>query len=107
MIDYTKNDIYKMNKSKEQDKDFICVQGWDIGTPNKKYINIWREHFDKLFNEDSKNFSIKLNISSDDLNSYFVCVIQEFEVKDDLKRDGSKVTDPNGVLLKYEEVLKS
>jgi hypothetical protein len=35
MIDYTKNDIYKMNKSKEQDKDFICVQGWDIGTPNK------------------------------------------------------------------------
>jgi hypothetical protein len=36
-----------------------------------------------------------------------LCVIQESEVKDDLKRDGSKVTDPDGVILKYEEVLKS
>jgi hypothetical protein len=34
--------------------------------------NRWREYFDKFFNEDSESSSIKLDISSDDLNRQFV-----------------------------------
>jgi hypothetical protein len=34
--------------------------------------NRWREYFDKFFNEDSGSSSIKLDISSDDLNRQFV-----------------------------------
>jgi hypothetical protein len=42
--------------------------------------------------------SIKLDISSDDLNKQSVHRIQESEVKDALKRmKGGKTIDPNGI----------
>jgi hypothetical protein len=47
---------------------------------------MWREYFDKLFNEDSGSSSIKLDISLDDHNRQFVHTIQESEVKDASKR---------------------
>jgi hypothetical protein len=61
-------------------------------------MNRWREYFDKLFNEDSGSSSIELDISSDDLNRYFVRRIQESEVKDALKRmKGGKAMGPDGI----------
>jgi hypothetical protein len=44
------------------------------------------------------SLSIKLDISSDDLNKQFVCRIQESEIKDALKRmKGGKTMGPNGI----------
>jgi hypothetical protein len=59
---------------------------------------MWREYFDKLFNEDSVSLSIELDISSDELNKQFMRRIQESEVKDSLKRmKGGKTMGPNGI----------
>jgi hypothetical protein len=55
-------------------------------TKDEDIKNRWREYFDKLLNEDSGSSSIKLDISSDDLNRQFMRRIQESEVKDALKR---------------------
>jgi hypothetical protein len=77
--------------------DIIQVKCINDGTERlqtkDEYIkNRWREYFDKLFNEDSESSSIELDISSGDLNRQFVHMIQEFEVKDGLKRmKGGKV----------------
>jgi hypothetical protein len=62
--------------------------------------NRWREYFDKLFNEDSGSSSIELDISSDDLNRQFMRRIQEYEVKDALKRmKGRKSMGPDGMSI--------
>jgi hypothetical protein len=67
-------------------------------TKDEDIKNMWREYFDKLFNEDSGSSSIELDISSDDLNRQFVRRIQEFEVKDALKRmKGGKAIGPDGI----------
>jgi hypothetical protein len=67
-------------------------------TKDKDIKKMWWEYFDKLFNEDSGNSSIKLDISSDDLNKHFMRRIQEYEVKDALKmmKEG-KAMGPNGI----------
>jgi hypothetical protein len=104
-------DIYRMAKSRERKmRDIIqvkCIKDeteWLL-TKDEDIKNMWREYFDKLFNEDSGNSSIELVISSDDLNRQFVCRIQESEVKDDLKRmKGGKVMGLDG---KPIEVLRS
>jgi hypothetical protein len=68
---------------------------------NKDIKNMWRENFDKLFNEDSVSSSIELDISSDDLNRQFVRRIQESEVKDALKKmKGGKTMGPDGIPIK-------
>jgi hypothetical protein len=70
-------------------------------------INMWREYFDKLFNEDSGSSSIELDISSDDLNRQFVRRIQESEVKDTLKRmKGGKVMSPDGLPIEVCRTLR-
>ena len=51
-------------------------------TKDEEIKNRWWEYFDKLFNEDNGSSSIKLDISSDDLNRHFTCRIQESESKD-------------------------
>jgi hypothetical protein len=62
---------------------------------------MWREYFNKLFNEDSGSSSIELNIPSDDLNKQLVRRIQESEVKDALKRmKRGKVIGPDGIPIK-------
>jgi hypothetical protein len=43
--------------------------------------NIWREYFDKLFNDESENTAIKLD-DSVDTNRRFVRRIQKSEVKE-------------------------
>jgi hypothetical protein len=60
---------------------------------------------DKLFNEDIESSAIELDISSDDLSRHFVRRIQEFEVKDGLKRmKGGKAMGPDEIPLKYGKV---
>jgi hypothetical protein len=50
-----------------------------------KIKNIWREYFDKLFNDESKKTVIELDDSVDDTNRQFVRRIQKSEVKKTLK----------------------
>jgi hypothetical protein len=55
-------------------------------TKDEDIKNMWREYFDKLFNEDSGSSFIELGIPSDNLNRQFVHRIQESDIKDALKR---------------------
>jgi hypothetical protein len=95
------NNIYRMTKSREsKTRDIIQVKCINDETERlltkDEYIkNRWQEYFDKLFNEDSESSSIKLDISSDDLNRQFACRIEESEVKDALKRmEGVRIDGP-------------
>jgi hypothetical protein len=71
-------DIYRMAKSrKRKTRDIIQIKYIKdvterLLTKDEDIKNRWREYFDKLFNEDSGSSSIKLDISSDDLNRQFV-----------------------------------
>jgi hypothetical protein len=76
-------------------------------TKDEDIKNKWREYFDKLFNEDSGRSSIELDISSDDLNRQFVRRIQEFDVKDALKRmKGNKATGLDGLPIEVWRTLR-
>jgi hypothetical protein len=97
-------DIYRMAKSRERKtRDIIqvkCIKDVTerLLTKDEDIKNMWREYFDKLFNEDSESSSIELDISLDDLNRQFMRRIQESEVKDALKRmKGGKAMDPDGI----------
>jgi hypothetical protein len=69
-----------------------------LPTKDEDIKNRWRKYFDKLFNKDSESSSIELDISSDDLNRQFVRRIQEYEVKDALKRmKEGKMMGPDGI----------
>jgi hypothetical protein len=67
-------DIYRMAKSREKKmRDIIqvkCIKDETerLLTKDEDIKNRWLEYFDKLFNEDSVNSSIKLDISSDNFN---------------------------------------
>jgi hypothetical protein len=71
-------DIYMLAKSRERKtRDIIQVKCIKDETErllikDEDIKNMWREYFDKLFNEDSGSSSIVLDISSDDLNRHFV-----------------------------------
>jgi hypothetical protein len=97
-------DIYRMAKSQERKmRDIIkvkCIKDATkrLLTKDEDIKNRWREHFDKLFNEDSGSSSIELDIFSDDLNRQFMHRIQESGVKDVLKRmKGGKAMGPDGI----------
>jgi hypothetical protein len=67
-------------------------------TKDEEIKNKWRKHFNKLFNEASESSSIELDISSDDLKKHFVHRIQEFKVRDALKRmKGGKAMGIDGI----------
>jgi hypothetical protein len=105
-------DIYRMAKNRERKtRDIIqvkCIKDATerLLTKDEDIKNRWREYFDKFFNEDSGSSSIKLDISSDDLNRQFVRRIQESKVKDVLKRmKGGKVMGPDGISIKVWRTL--
>jgi hypothetical protein len=62
-------DIYRMTKSRERKtRDIVqvkCIKDETerLLTKDENIKNMWREYFDKLFNEDSGSSSIELNIS--------------------------------------------
>jgi hypothetical protein len=104
-------DIYRMAKSRERKTRNIiqvkCIKDATerLLTKDKDIKNRWWEYFNKLFNEDSRSSSIELNIASDDLNRQFMCRIQEFDIKDALKRmKGGKTMGPSGIPI---EVLRT
>jgi hypothetical protein len=97
-------DIYRIGKSRERKmKDIIqvkCIKDETkrLLTKDEDIKNRWWEYFNKLSNKDSGSSSIELDISSDDLNRQFVRMIQEFEVKDALKRmKGDKAMGSDGI----------
>jgi hypothetical protein len=99
-------DIYRMTKSRERKMrdiiQFKCIKDETerLLTKDEDIKNRWREYFNKLFNEDSGNSSIELDISSDDFNRQFVHRIQESEVKDALKRmKGGKAMGPDVITI--------
>jgi CO dehydrogenase/acetyl-CoA synthase epsilon subunit len=105
-------DIYRIAKNRERKmRDIIQVKCIKDATERllikgEDIKNRWREYFDKLFNEGSESSSIKLDISSDDLNRRFVRRIQESEVKDALKRmKGGKAMGPNGIPIEVWRTL--
>jgi hypothetical protein len=105
-------DIYRMVKSRERKTSDIiqvkCIKDATerLLTKDEDIKNRWREYFDKLFNEDSESSSIELDIFSDDLNRQFVRKIQEFEVKDALKRmKGGKAMCPDGIPIEVWRTL--
>jgi hypothetical protein len=100
-------DIYRMTKSQEgKTRDIIqvkCIKDATerLLTKDEDIKNRWWEYFDKLFNEDNESSSIELDISSENINRQFVRRIQEFEVKDALKRmKGGKTMGPDGIPIK-------
>jgi hypothetical protein len=105
-------DIYRMVKSWERKtRDIIQVKSIKgvterLLTKDEDIKNMWREYFDKLFNEYSGSSSIELDISSDDLNRQFVRRIQEYEVKDALKRmKGRKAMGSDGISIEVWRTL--
>jgi hypothetical protein len=105
--------IYRMAKSWEREmKDIIKVKCIKYATErlltkDEDIKNTWREYLNKLFNEDSGSSSIKLDISSDDLNRQFMRRIQESEVKDALKRkNGGKTMGPDRIPIEVWRTLR-
>jgi hypothetical protein len=100
-------DIYRMANSRERKtRDIIqvkCIKDETERLLTKDEVSRTgggsiSTNSDKLFNEDSGSSSIELDISSDDLNRQFMRRIQEFEVKDALKRmKGGKAMGPDGI----------
>jgi hypothetical protein len=99
-------DVYRMAKSRERKtRDIIqvkCIKDEmeRLLIKDEDIKNKWQEYFNKLFNEDSGSSFIELDISSDDHNRQFVHRIQEYEVKDAMKRmKGGKAMGPDGIFI--------
>jgi hypothetical protein len=61
--------------------------------------NIWREYFNKLFNDESEKTAIELD-DSIDTNRRFVRRIQESEVKEALKKiKTNKTLEPDDISI--------
>jgi hypothetical protein len=85
------NDVYKMTKLRERKtRDFNqvkCIkdEADRLLVKDEEIKNIWREYFDKLFNDESKKIAIELD-DSIDTNRRFVRRIQESEMKETLQK---------------------
>jgi hypothetical protein len=111
MMDYTNGWVRRKGrrtsigwpKTERETSDIIqvkCIKDEteQLLTKDEDMKNRWREYFNKLFNKDNGSSSIQLHISSDDLNRQFVRRIQEFEVKDALKKmKGDKAMGLDGI----------
>ena len=105
-------DIYKMAKIRERKtRDVNQVKCIKDGTDRllvkeDEIKNRWREYFDQLFNGGGESSSIELDDSFDDANRRFVRRIQEFEVKEALKRmKGGKAMGPDGIPIEVWRCL--
>jgi hypothetical protein len=104
--------LYYFLETCYSNKDIIqvkCIKdaAEQLLTKDEDIKNRWWEYFDKLFNEDSESSSIKLDISSDDLNRQFVRRIQGSEVKDALKMmKGGKAMCSDGIPIEVWRTLR-
>ncbi|AQL05931.1 Retrovirus-related Pol polyprotein LINE-1 [Zea mays] len=68
---------------------------------NEEIKNRWKEYFNKLFNGGNESSTIELDEPFDDNNRGFVRRIQEYEVKEALKRmKVGKAMGPDGIPIK-------
>ena len=66
----------------------------------------WRVYFDNMFNGESESTSIELDDSFDDGNRHFVRRIQEFEVREAIKRmKGGNAVGPDAIPIKVWRCL--
>jgi hypothetical protein len=85
-------DIYKLASQKQrEDKGHHQVKCINdelerLQIKEEEIKNRWRKYFNELLNKDCGSSYIELDISANDLNKHFVRKIQEFDVKNALKR---------------------
>ena len=67
----------------------------------------WQEYFNKLFNGENENFTVRLDNSFDDTNRCFVRRIQVQEVREALRRmKVGKAMGPDGIPIKVWRYLR-
>ncbi|ONM20364.1 hypothetical protein ZEAMMB73_Zm00001d005126 [Zea mays] len=97
-------DIYRMAKIRERKTRDVnqvkCIkdEANQLLVKNEEIKNRWKEYFNKLFNGGNESSTIELDEPFDDNNRGFVRRIQEYEVKEALKRmKVGKAMGPDGI----------
>jgi hypothetical protein len=105
-------DIYRMAKIRERKTRDVnqvkCIkdEANQLLVKNEEIKNRWKEYFNKLFNGGNESSTIELNEPFDDNNRGFVRRIQEYEVKEALKRmKVGKAMGPNGIPIEVWRCL--
>ncbi|AQK67802.1 Retrovirus-related Pol polyprotein LINE-1 [Zea mays] len=105
-------DIYRMAKIRERKTRDVnqvkCIkdEANQLLVKNEEIKNRWKEYFNKLFNGGNESSTIELDEPFDDNNRVFVRRIQEYEVKEALKRmKVGKVMGPDGIPIEVWRCL--
>ncbi|ONM29623.1 Retrovirus-related Pol polyprotein LINE-1 [Zea mays] len=109
-------DIYRMAKIRERKTRDVnqvkCIKNEanQLLVKNEEIKNRWKEYFNKLFNGGNESSTIELDEPFDDNNRGFVRRIQEYEVKEALKRmKVGKAMGPDAIatVVTVAEILKN
>ncbi|PWZ04046.1 DNA mismatch repair protein MSH5 [Zea mays] len=105
-------DIYRMAKIRERKTRDVnqvkCIkdEANQLLVKNEEMKNRWKEYFNKLFNGGNESSTIELDEPFDDNNRGFVRRIQEYEVKEALKRmKVGKAMGPDGIPIEVWRCL--
>ncbi|AQL08719.1 Retrovirus-related Pol polyprotein LINE-1 [Zea mays] len=105
-------DIYRMAKIRERKTKDVnqvkCIkdEANQLLVKNEDIKNRWKEYFNKLFNGGNESSTIELDEPFDDNNRGFVRRIQEYEVKEALKRmKVGKAMGPDGIPIEVWRCL--
>ncbi|AQL05851.1 Retrovirus-related Pol polyprotein LINE-1 [Zea mays] len=105
-------DIYRMAKIRERKTRDVnqvkCIkdEANQLLVKNEEIKNRWKEYFNKLFNGGNESATIELDEPFDDNNRGFVRRIQEYEVKEALKRmKVGKAMGPDGIPIEVWRCL--
>jgi hypothetical protein len=105
-------DIYRMDKIRERETRDVnqvkCIkdEANQLLVKNEEIKNIWKEYFNKLFNGGNESSTIELDEPFNDNNRGFVRRIQEYEVKEALKRmKVGNAMGPDGIPIEVGRCL--
>ncbi|ONM58670.1 Retrovirus-related Pol polyprotein LINE-1 [Zea mays] len=105
-------DIYRMAKIRERKTRDVnqvkCIkdEANQLLVKSEEIKNRWKEYFNKLFNGGNESATIELDEPFDDNNRGFVRRIQEYEVKEALKRmKVGKAMGPDGIPIEVWRCL--
>ncbi|ONM53611.1 Retrovirus-related Pol polyprotein LINE-1 [Zea mays] len=105
-------DIFRMAKIRERETRDVnqvkCIkdEANQLLVKNEEIKNRWKEYFNKLFNGGNESSTIELDEPFDDNNRGFVRRIQEYEVKEALKRMKiGKAMGPDGIPIEVWRCL--